>query len=116
MTVGSLLSCRTPMIRGHRPVERVPITNEGRNISGPAHRPLTIASALSKLVAWADGWFGETELVGPFGILSCGFTAWSGVSCTLDETWVYRMLWNLGLHPWRQTTMDEFSAPPWTHI
>jgi hypothetical protein len=28
-----------------------------------------------------------------------------------DEASVCRILWNLGLHPWRQT-MEEFSAPP----
>jgi hypothetical protein len=41
--------------------------------------------------------FTDTEQDPPFGVLSCEFTAWSGVSCTLDETWVYRMLCHLGI-------------------
>jgi hypothetical protein len=46
-------------------------------------------SAPADLAAPADVFFSGTEKDPPFGILSCGFTAYGGVSGTYDETWVY---------------------------
>jgi hypothetical protein len=62
---------------------------EGRNISGSTLGPLTIASAPADLAAPADAFFSRTEKDPPFGILSCGFTAYGGVSSTHDKAWVY---------------------------
>jgi hypothetical protein len=52
-------------------------------------------SAPADLAAPADVFFSGTEKDPPFGILSCGFTAYGGVSGTYDETWGNRILRNL---------------------
>ncbi len=66
-----------------------PTPVEGRNISGSAQGPLTIASAPFELVATADLRFNELEQDLLFGILICRFMLQNGVWGTHNEAWVY---------------------------
>jgi hypothetical protein len=59
--------------------------------------PPTIASAPVDLTTLGGFCISDTEQDPPFGILSRIFTGQGGISGTREETWVYRMLWKMGV-------------------
>ena len=93
-----------PAIIGRGPLYEQPATSDGcsppadsRNLSGSASGSAHYRKPPVDLTTLDGFCISDTAQDPPFGILSRIFTGQGGISGTREETWVYRMLWNLGM-------------------